>query len=132
MLYFLQIAPEVTDSAGAAVTAYTPGEEYTVTVPSYVDPANMWIHSSAGTIVPVDVDTHAPATECPQAAYSLMPAATHAFTWTAPATATPVTVSIAQSASPTDFYHTVVVLSLLFCFYSVTCVNCSFSLVYMS
>lgn len=123
----MQITAEITDSTGTLVTEYMPGGQYTVTVGAYGPAANMWIHSSAGTLAPSDDATHKAAAACPEeAAFSSAPAEMHAFLWTAPATATPVTVSIAQAAGADDFYHTAVVLFLFCCcFESCLCVECN-------
>lgn len=123
----MQITIEITDSTGAAITVFLPGEEFSITVPSYIPgiPVNMWIHTSAGSIAPADTTTHTTATACAEAGFSNMPAAVHSVTWTAPSIATSITLSVAQAASFSDFYHTVTVLSGPLSDVSCLCVVCN-------
>lgn len=91
------------------VTTFTPGEEYTITVPAYSGSVNMWIHASAGSMAPVDTSAHQTATACPEAAFSLAPIASHEFKWTAPDASDTVTISVAQATGATDAYNTATV-----------------------
>lgn len=101
---------------GAAVTEFAAGEMYDIEMPAYTGTANAWIHASAGEMAGADPTTHPTATACPEAAHSAqMPAATHMFVWTAPATTDPVTFSAAQATGPSDYYHTATVRCLLTC-----------------
>jgi hypothetical protein len=92
---------------------FLPGEEHTIEVQGYSGLVNMWIHASDGGFV-ASPPANAQAAACMEAAYSLSPAATHSFKWTAPSTDEAVTISIAQATGPTDAYNTVTVRNLPF------------------
>lgn len=122
----MQVTIDITDSTGAAVTEFVPGEDFTITVPAFLPdagiPVNMWIHASAGTMAGRNDITHTTAMACPEAAFSQNPLDLHEFVWTAPAAGAPVTFSVAQAATPNDFYHTATVL-FLFSFVPFLCVQ---------
>lgn len=89
------------------MASYKPGGVYTIEVPSYSDgPANMWIHSTAGTMEPMDATTHTQAKACTMAAYSNAPLSTHMYKWTAPAGSDVVTFSAAMADGKTSAYNT--------------------------
>ena len=95
---------------GAPVTSFEAGEMYDIEVPAYSGTANNWIHASAGEMAPADPAAGFTATVCPEAAHSgQIPAATHMYIWTAPATTEDVTISAAQATGPSDNYHTATV-----------------------
>jgi hypothetical protein len=93
------------------VTEYVPGANHTIEVQAYSGMVNVWIHATDGNMVGTDPVSNPQADACMEAAFSSIAAATHSFTWTAPETTEPVTISVAQAADSMDEYNTATVRS---------------------
>lgn len=102
------------------VTEFEPGEVYVIEATGYSPVTNAWLHASAGAILPLDPTTHLQADACDEAAYSIAPAATHEFMWTAPNTVDCVTISVAQAFGSFEPYNTAEVRPFFAC---VSCVH---------